>query len=190
MAQSNKKKKLSLDYTLSYNGNILYNPGLLLGVEQVVREKVKSKTVGDLVRNKYRQHVIDAKLGFYVDNPTHWAVYNNFQYSMRWLSHRNFFTQLSLGPGVMRTFLPETYKVSDSGDIEKVTLPGRFYFTPAFSVGIGKSRKKVDRAGWQIKLHTFWLVNYNKGVLPQIYIELGYRFKNKKQIQKKKQKRS
>lgn len=170
-----------LDYSISYFGNNAWNPGLQFSIEKLISEKEKTKIRKETSKTNYKQRLLTANLGFYVDNPTHWAIFNNYQYTLRRISHKNRFLSISAGVGALRTFLPETYGISSNGNIEKKLLPGRYYFTPVISLGLGKLKHKTTNRGWQFKLHNFWLYKYNGGIVPQVHLELGYKFGGKKQ---------
>ncbi len=162
--------------TASYFGNNLWNPGLQVGGEKVVSNNTKTKVSENESLTKHLQYYINGNFGFYIDNPTHWALFNNYQINFRRVQEKGKFISIGTGPGIMRTFLPETYRVTDNGDIERVKLPGRLYSAPVISLGVGRLWKRNNNNAWQFKIHNFWLLNYNNAVLPQIHVEYGYIF--------------
>ena len=161
---------------ISYFGNNLWNPGLQFLGEKVIKEKMVSNVRKDKTKIKFKQHVIDAKLGFYYDNPTHLAMFNNYTYNFRRVRNKGKFISIGAGPGVTRVFLPETYTVNNQGKVEKVKFPGRTYFTPVFSLGTGRLWKRSGTNPWQLKIHTFVQLNHNNGFLPLLNVEYGYLF--------------
>lgn len=161
---------------ISYYGNNLWNPGLLIGFEKVLFEKEKMIIKKKYSKIIYRQSVLDAKIGFYYDNPSHTAIFNHYTINYRRLKSSGRYSTFGLGPGITKTFLPETYQVNQAGVVSLLSIPGRLYFSPLISVGTGKLWTSSGRPGWQLKLHTSFLVNYNKFFIPLFNVEFGYTF--------------
>lgn len=162
--------------TASYFGNNLWNPGLQFSLEKVLTTKSIEKSKRDKIKIKHRQVYINGNIGFYYDNPTHLAVFNNYQVNLRRVREKGKYLTIGAGPGIVRTFLPETYEVTDNGDVVKVKYPGRLYAAPVLSFGTGRLWKRNGTFPWTLKIQNFWWLNYNNGVLPQINIEYGYHF--------------
>lgn len=81
--------------------------------------------------------------------------------------------------GYYRSFLPETYEVAGD-NVGKVFLPGRGYYAPSISVGIGKQRKGKKITGRYFNINFMLRKPYNAGTLPAFNLQYGYRFNFKK----------
>jgi hypothetical protein len=87
---------------------------------------------------------------------------------------------MSFNPlGYYRSFLPETYEVKGD-EVTKVLFPGRSYYAPSFSIGLGKLRKGKKLTGRYFNINLMYRTPYNAGTLPSISFQYGYRFNIKK----------
>jgi len=89
---------------------------------------------------------------------------------------------IELNPlGYYRSFLPETFEVKGD-EASKVRFPGRSYYAPSFTFGIGRLRKGKTRSGWYLNFNYTLRAPYNAGALPAFSLQYGHRFnfKNKK----------
>ncbi len=166
--------KEELSYTISYFGNNLWNEGMRLGVESPKDQFTKTKKGKDLeILKSY-----SASLNGYRDNGAHTGVFITAGWSKKKLYPNRFNISSSLEPmGVYRSFLPETYKVDEDGEINKVFLPGRFYLASSASAGIGRVNKKKPDNGWHARVNVTALYPYSRAIVPLVNIELGYHFK-------------
>ena len=64
--------------------------------------------------------------------------------------------------------------------MEKVFLPGRGYYAPSISVGIGKQRPGKKITGRYFNINFMLRTPYNADILPAFNFEYGYRFNFKK----------
>ncbi|MCC5931368.1 MAG: hypothetical protein JJU28_19120 [Cyclobacteriaceae bacterium] len=167
---------------LSYHGNNLWNPGLNVGVEQpwLVTSKLNRKEK-PLTLETY----LNADLGFFTDYSRQTPVFTHFGINKR--RYRDdkggFHYQFGFSPvGIYRSFLPETWEYTVNGTVEKVFLPGRWYFAPVLSFGMGKLRQGQPGTGWFLEMNITTLMPYNTYIMPLLNIKAGYRIPMKKQI--------
>jgi len=155
----------------------LWNPGAQISGQKVFWEKIKTKVKKDeSLHIKYQQYLLDANVGFFYDNPTYWAIFNNYIIQYRDLKEKGKYISYGLGLGYMRTFLPETYIVAANGNITKATFPGNWYFAPEYTIGIGRLWKRNSSRPWKLQLHGIFLTNYNLGLNILFNIEYGFVF--------------
>ncbi|GLR20126.1 hypothetical protein GCM10007940_47420 [Portibacter lacus] len=161
---------------ISYLGNNLWNPGAQVTGQKLLFDRTISRTNRrDQLKIKHRQIFLDANIGFYYDNPTHWSIFNNYQVQYRRVRKKGRYQNLGIGAGALRTLLPETYNVAN-GTVSKVKYPGNWHFTPMVSIGIGRLWKRRGTNPWRLQVHTMILTNYNVSFTPLLNIEYGYVF--------------
>ncbi len=161
-------------YSIGYFGNNLWNEGVNVGMEKLrsdttyFNKKGKTRTV-----NKNYA----ANFGFYNDSESHLGMFLTAGWSRRKMLKNRFNPTSSLQPlGIYRSFLPETYKVNEDGEVRKVFLPGRFYLAPNVSAGIGRMGRWHPDNSWYVKLNITTLLPYSRAIVPLVNIEFGYHF--------------
>ncbi|MCB0835674.1 MAG: hypothetical protein KDE26_11935 [Bacteroidetes bacterium] len=160
-----------LIYSFSYYGNNLWNPGLKAGAGKIWKEKESTNKKG---KTRYHQTTLNGNLGFYIDPASHTGVFTDVGLIYRKFYTNDWFYSLGISPvGIYRSFLPQTYEMDTSGEINKVTLPGRFYFSPSGSLGFGKKLKNSSN-GWFARANMILLLPYNTYILPLVNVEAGY----------------
>lgn len=174
-------------YTFSYFGNNLVKPGLKIGSNITLTEKMITKNrtkKGEetIDRSRARQLLLGGNIGFFWHPKSHIGVFNYYEFTCRIIKLKeDKYSKISIGPGIYRTFYPETYEVDNSGNVNQISLAGRTYFAPVITFGTGKFIK--DRF---IKTRTFttnlmFLFDYNTGIVPLLNFELGFTLDYKKQ---------
>lgn len=172
------------EFKIGYSGTILWSNGILVGAEYLLKELDKTKERRGAIRTNTHQFLFNGNLSFMTNfsSKTDTGGYANFGLTWRRTNKKGKQFSIDLNPfGYYHSFLPETYKVN--GDhVEKVLLPGRGYYSPSISVGIGKRRKGKVRSGSYVNITYSPRFNYNAGTLPTFSIQYGFRFnfKNKK----------
>jgi len=173
------------EFKIGYSGTILWSNGIAVGAEYLWKEGNKTKERRGAKRTNVHQFLFNGNLGFATNfaSKTDTGGFTSFGITWRRTNKKGKQFSIDLNPlGYYRSFLPETYKVN--GDkVEKVFLPGRGYYSPSLSVGIGKQRKGKVRSGSYTNITYSPRFNYNAGTLPTFSIQYGFRFnfKNKKQ---------
>lgn len=189
MAQENTLKKNNIwdktEYKIGYSGTIFWSNGITVGAEYMWRSFVKTKHKRGSQRINRHQLLFNGNLGFATNfaSQTDTGGFVNFGLTWRRTNKKGKQFNIELNPlGYYRSFLPETYEVKGDA-VDKVFLPGRGYYTPSLSIGIGKQRKGKVRSGSYFNINYSPRFNYNSGALPTFSLQYGFRFnfKNKKQ---------
>jgi hypothetical protein len=182
--QSTLSSPLPAALNISYHGNNLWNPGLNIGLEQ-------SRALKQKVNRKQRTLIIEtyfnADLGIFRDYSRQTPLFSHLGINKRRYrkDKGGFHYQFGFSPlGVYRSFLPETWEYTANGTVEKVTFPGRWYYAPVMSFGMGKFHQGKPGTGWFVEINITTLMPYNTYIMPLLNIKAGYRIPMKKQILK------
>lgn len=170
------------EFQASYFGNIFWNNGLNIGAEYLLIESIKVKNRKRGQRTNLHQFLINGNLGFTTNfsTETDTGIFTNYGITWRRTNKKGKQFSIAFSPlGYYRSFLPETYKVNGD-NVEKVSLPGRGYYAPSISVGIGKQRKGKKLTGRFFNINLMLHTPYNAGTSPVINFQYGYRFNFKK----------
>ena len=170
------------EFKVSYSGNIFWNNGLNLGGEYLLAENKKTKYPKRGQRTNTHQFLLNGTLGFTTNfsSKTDTGVFTNYGLTWRRTNKKGKQFSIAFSPlGYYRSFLPETYEVTGD-DVNKVALPGRGYYAPSISVGIGRQRKGKKLTGRFLNVNFMLRTPYNATTLPAITFEYGYRFNFKK----------
>jgi hypothetical protein len=170
------------EFKVAYSGNIFWNNGLNFGAEYLLVEnrKVKNRKRGQ--RTNTHEFLLNGTLGVSTNfsSQTDTGMFTNYGIMWRRTNKKNKQFSIAFNPlGYYRSFLPETYEVTDD-NVEKVFLPGRGYYAPSLTVGIGKQRKGKKITGRYFNVNLMLRTPYNAGTLPAINLQYGYRFNFKK----------
>ncbi len=173
------------EFKVGYSGTIFWSNGIAVGAEYLWKEFKKTKERRNAQRTNTHQFLFNGNLGFATNfaSKTDTGGFTNFGITWRRTNKKGKQFSIDLNPlGYYRSFLPETYSVNGD-NVDRVSLPGRGYYSPALSVGIGKERKGKFRSGSYFNITYSPRFNYNATVLPTFSIQYGFRFKfkNKKQ---------
>ena len=169
-------------FNLSYHGNNLWNPGLNAGIEQPwsVIQKASRRLKPLIIETN-----VNADLGFFRDYSRQTPFFIHLGITKRRYREdkSGFHYQFGLSPvGIYRSFLPETWEYTVNGTVEKVFLPGRWYYAPVVSMGIGQFQNKQPGTGWFAELNLTTLIPYNTYIMPLLNVKAGYRIPLMKQI--------
>ncbi|WP_108840547.1 hypothetical protein [Aquimarina sp. Aq78] len=173
------------EFKIGYSGNIIWNNGLNFGAEYLWKEKVKIKERKRGQKRITHQFLFDGNLGITTNfaTKTDTGVFTNYGLIWRRTNTKGKQISIALNPlGYYRSFLPETYEVKGD-NVNKVFLPGRGYYAPSISIGLGKLRKGKKRSGSYFNLNLMLRTRYNATTLPSISLQYGYRFNFKKRKQ-------
>lgn len=170
------------EFKASYFGNIFWNNGINLGAEYLLKENKKTKYPKRGQRTNTHQFLLNGTLGFTTNfsTKTDTGVFTNYGVTWRRTNKKGKQFSIAVNPlGYYRSFLPETYEVNGD-NVNKVSLPGRSYYAPSITVGIGKQRKGKKLTGRFFNVNLMLRTPYNATTLPAISFEYGYRFNFKK----------
>ncbi len=173
-------------FTVSYFGNNLIKPGIKFKMDLLLKERtiIKSRTKrsGKTVdKSKTKQLLAGANIGFYWHPKSHIGAFNFYELTYRAIKLKNnSYSKIGIGPGIYRSFYPQTYEVNDKGDVNKIYFGGRMYFAPVLIFGTGKFFKNSIIKSRTFTTNLMFLFNYNGGVVPLLNLELGFCFDFKK----------
>lgn len=172
------------EFKVGVVGTLFWSNGLSVGAEYLWKENNKTKLRRGEERTNTHQFLWNGNLGFVTNlaSKTDTGAYMNFGLVWRRTNKKGKQFSIELNPlGYYRSFLPETYEVNGDA-VDKVFLPGRGYYAPSVSIGIGKQHKGKVRSGRYLNINYTLRTPYNAGALPTFSIQYGFRFnfKNKK----------
>jgi len=166
---------------MGYN---VVRPGFNLGAEYGIWDKAAFKT--KVHRKKGSRQIIKAHqvilagntgLIWHPKTSTTWMSTATIEY--RKTSKRRMQYQFGFGPGIARTFLPNTYEVSGNG-VQKRFLAGHTYLAPYTFIGYGRYRKGARKLQfWSLRAGCHFLVPYNAFIIPYPTLELRLGFHKK-----------
>ncbi len=170
------------EFKVAYSGSIFWNNGLNFGAEYVLKETIKTKNRRGEERSNTHQFLLNGNLGFTTNfsTSTDTGIFTNVGITWRRTNKKGKQFSIEFNPfGYYRSFLPETYEVNGN-NVEKVFLPGRSYYAPSLSVGIGKQRPGKKITGRYFNINFMLRTPYNAGNLPTFNLQYGFRFNLKK----------
>ena len=173
-------------YTFSYFGNNLINPGAKAGITFTLTEKTtlknKTKKKGKKVdKSSTKQLLAGADIGFFWQPESHIGVFNYYEIIYRKIKLRNnSYSIIGIGPGIYRSFYPETFEVDDNDNVNKVTFGGRTYFAPVLTFGTGKFKTDSFLHSLTFATNLMFLFDSNSGIVPLLNFEIGFCFDFKK----------
>lgn len=170
------------EFKIAYSGNIFWNNGLNFGSEYLLKETLKTKNRRGKERTNTHQFLLNGNLGFTTNfsTSTDTGVFTNYGLTWRRINKKGKEFSIEFNPfGYYRSFLPETYEVNGD-NVSKVFLPGRGYYAPSISIGIGKQRPGKKITGRYFNINFMLRTPYNAGALPSFNFQYGYRFNFKK----------
>lgn len=170
------------EFKIGYVGNIAWNNGLDFGTEYLLKENIKIKEK-KRSQKTIKHHILLAgnlALTNNFSSETDAGAFTTFGLAWRRTNTKGRQFSIELNPlGYYRSFLPETFEVVGD-DVKRIFLPGRNYYAPSLSVGIGRQREGKTLSGWYLNLNFMYRMPYNTGLLPALYFQYGYRFNAKK----------
>ncbi len=169
-------------YVFSYFGNNLLKPGLKFETNIILKEnttiRTKARKSGKTIdKSKTKQILFGGNIGFFWHPKSHIGVFNYYDFTYRIIKpKKNKYSKISIGPGIYRSFYPETYEVDNNGNVNKVLFAGRTYFAPVFTFGTGKFIKNSFIKSRTFTTNLMFLFDYNTGVVPLLNLELAFTF--------------
>ena len=168
-------------FKAGYYGNNIHNPGLVVGADFILwgKEKYRGKLFdrNEKIYKGKRQWIADADAGFFVDPRTFTGSFLTCGIVTKRTYKNQFNYHFGFSPlAFFHTAFPETYNVDEAGNVKKVFLPGRNYYAPTFTWGVGKDAKNKKIDAWYLDLDVMFLSPYNTFVMPLFSVEFGYRF--------------
>lgn len=145
--------------SVGYAGNNLWNPGVQVGMNLAIYPGSKWHYTG--------------QLGGFWDPDSYVGAYAQVGIGYEIIVSEVTNIQVGIMPlGCFRSFLPETYSVSDLGEVSRITLPGSFYFAPSLR-GRWCRMLRLMEGEWFVGLQGMLLTGYNTYSLPLLQVEAG-----------------
>jgi hypothetical protein len=172
----------NLNFNASYYGETVWYPGLKVGAEYIISEKKKdiiktSKKRGEFTKIKTNQIIITGNMGYYWQPHNYSSLFINSAILYRHIINKGFQYNFGISPLGMNTFFfNETYEVSEDGEVKKVSMPTRFFYSPSLIMGLGHTMKNERLSAWFLNLHVTGLLPYNNAVNLLAALEFGFRF--------------
>ncbi len=171
-------KVYSQQWSVSYFGNNLWNPGLTLEYDHLASSYYK-------VSPKYKKQLINKnvllKTGGFIDPGAYSLAFVNAGFSSQKMYQNRRWVSIKISPfGAARTFLPSTFLVNDDGIISNVTFSGRWYYAPSldWQFGLFKGNSILNRIF--LGTNFMLLFPYNTYVMPLLNIQIGYQIQKNK----------
>jgi hypothetical protein len=142
-----KTKKSNIGIKVAYFNDQLVRPGLSLGLEKSIWQKIKTKKDGKI---KLRNIVLKSNVGFFTQYRHSTSLFFNTTIGFRFTNKTGFtIDPLHIGFGFMQTFLNgKTFVVDNNGNVsEKKLASNSNLMLPYISlIGFGYDfRKKMDK---------------------------------------------
>jgi hypothetical protein len=174
---SNRKEIIKTpNIKAAYLGSIIY-PGFKIGAEfpMYAKETSITKKSGE-VKVKLKERYITANLGYYYHKSFHANWMLSTEWQMRKTRENAWFTEWAAGIGYSRTVLDgTTYKVSDAGEVTKVSRTGNHYFLMSIYGGFGYDFMVKQQKSFKLyfKGGLIALAPYNSFIYPRPSAEIG-----------------
>jgi hypothetical protein len=170
---------LHFNLKLAYNTSLIY-PGLSTGIEFEIQQsdiRAFKKRNKDSFFGKGR--FVSGNLNWYHHPDFHDNLYLTAEWVMRRTNEKGFISEFAAGPGLSRTFLGgTTYKLTDSGSIQRVKLAGYYYALVTIGGGFGVdfSVKKKLPFSTVARINLISMFPYNSTIYLRPVLEIGIRY--------------
>lgn len=171
-------KVYSQQWSVSYFGNNLWNPGLSFEYDHSINTyyKVTQKDKKQLIKKN-----VNLKTGGFVDPGAYSLTFINGGFSCQRKYQNGRWVSINISPfGAARTFLPSTFLVNNDGIVSKESYPGRWYYAPSldWQYGLFKGNGTMNRIF--LGANFMFLFPYNIYAMPLFNIQIGYQLQKKK----------
>tara|TARA_R110002050_G_scaffold6037_1_gene25783 strand:- start:1362 stop:1895 length:534 start_codon:yes stop_codon:yes gene_type:complete len=162
----------------SYYGEMITHPGLKISADFNITEwdKIKS-TNKDSSKTINKNILISPALGFFCHRRYQTGLFFIPEIKYKRQNPKGRFYEVGIGLGYLRTFIPNTYEVNSSGEVNK-TNAGYNYFATNHFISFGKDlsiKKDLDLA-YFIKPQFMYVVpNFPNGI-GYFALELGIKY--------------
>jgi len=180
-----------LSVRVAYYGIYTFHPGLKVGVEYPIKRKVKEISklpifykLGIYKSNKiktiHKDWISSANFAMYKHKDNNTGFMLNGELARRRTGGHNLYREINMGFGFLKTFLPTTYEMTETGDIDKKFLPGHLYgvINFGFALGIDFSINEASKIAMYMKPTYFLMFPNNSLFAVNSALEVGitYRF--------------
>ena len=182
----------SATYSLSYYGNNLIHPGVKAGISFLLAEKTKNKNKtkanGEIInKSTIKQLLANAGIGLFWQAESHIGSFNYYQLRYRSIKLKdNSYSLIGIGPGIYRSFYPETFEVDKNGNVKERAFGGRTYFAPVLTFGTGNLKQNSFLHSLSFTTNLMFLFDYNSGIVPLLNLEIEFCFDLRRVLKNKK----
>lgn len=159
---------------IAYFGNNFWKPGFNAGLDYTHGVEEGSNRKGkDYIRQKF----FNLDMGLYFDPGNHAGMLTHAGVNHRKYRENKINLHIGFSPlGIYRSFLNKPYELFDNAEVSGVAKPGRFYYAPTLSLGMGKFSNNVPGTGWFFEIDLTGLVPYTY-VMFLVNTKLGLRIR-------------
>lgn len=168
--------------SVSYYGEMITHPGLKMSANYSIKDWEKDKRTKKGAQKIISKNlIVSPALGFYYHRRYQTGLFVIPEAKYKRQNEKGAFYELGIGLGYLRTFIPNTYEVNESADINK-TAAGHNYFATNYFVSFGKDlsiKRNLPLAYFIRPQFMYAIPNFPKGT-GYFALELGvtYRLKN------------
>lgn len=172
---SGQESPPKITMNIGYNGNNFWKPGFNVGFDVIHGIENGNTRNGDTyIRHKF----FNADFGFYADPGSHTGVFTHVGINHRKFREDQLNFNIGISPiGLYRSFLPEASQIDDNEEISDVPSPGRFYYAPVVTLGMGKFQNNRPGTGWFFEIDIMTLIPFNNSIKPILSTKLGWRMR-------------
>lgn len=156
-------------YSASYLGGYISHPGLKLSYDRPFKVQAKTTRKGKEIQSEW---MYGASLGSYFHRRNHSSVQLLPHLGFLHTRASGFQFGASLGAGYQRTFIANSYQVSETNEVEKNLFSGQHLFAINPAIHIGKQLKDSPLS-WFIKPQLLLSAPYFEGMNTYLLVEAG-----------------
>ncbi|MCG8577345.1 MAG: hypothetical protein MI810_20850 [Flavobacteriales bacterium] len=174
------QKERGLPLNVSYLGHFSYQPGIKLGTDFILNERIKEKERKGKTKNSAHAIVLQPQVAFFSSRGTHYSFLLNADigYRISHLTPAGFYHGFNLGLGALyQSHLTSVSTNLGSGEQTGKQYDRRLYFMPTINYEFGQY---YNRVGWFSRFSSGWKFNPNKESSAVIFTEFGLRIYLKK----------
>ncbi len=161
-------------WNLAYYGHLGVHPGVSISADYFlnIKEELKGKKSKRIVKTWLA--VPGVSYYHHFGNQNVFSVSTDFTRRRENMAKR-FYRSFGIGPKLIAGFnAGETFEVMDDGSIKKRNLAASYHFAINTNYTIGmKFKSNKVASSLYMTLHSGWMFNYNRTLVPSINLEVG-----------------
>lgn len=124
--------------SISYYGEMITHPGFKISIDFDIKEWDKNKaTKKDSSKTINKNLILSPTIGLFYHKRYQTGLFFIPEIKYKRQNPKGIFYEFGIGAGYLKTFIPNTYEVSSSGEINK-TNAGYNYFATNYFISFGK----------------------------------------------------
>lgn len=178
-AFSQDRVEASLPINVSYYGGLLLNPGLSIGTDYDLTEKLKIKEKKRKKVSIKKGYALTPQISFYSQTQSQVNLISSIALTKKRTRNNKRFREFGISLGHTQKFNSgETLVVGSNGVVSGKAISSRAYFTPGVSLGCGRyfNIKDAEPIALYSKLNALQFLGYNSAWVPEFNFEIGVRF--------------